>query len=65
MIDPKSSKNLLGLHLFNFRNLISDPIKSQAPEGSRVHEPVVPDLAQTVKVGSNHSKNSTEVFGGA
>ena len=29
------------------------------------HVPVAPDLAKTVKVGSDHSKNLTSVFYGA
>ena len=38
---------------------------SQAAERSRDHVPVMPDMAQTVKVGSDHSENLTNVFDGA
>ena len=38
---------------------------SQAPELYRAHVPVAPDLAKTVKMGSDHSKNLTSVFYGA
>ena len=35
------------------------------PNGQGVHVPVVPDLAQTLKVGSDYSENLTKVFDGA
>ena len=35
------------------------------PNDQGLHVPVEPDLAQTVKVGSDHSENLTSVFNGA
>ena len=41
-----------------FNSLTLGRLKNQG-----VHVPVVPDLAETVKVASHHSENLTEVFG--
>ena len=35
------------------------------PNNHKVHVPVEPDMAQTVKLGSYHSENLTNVFKGA
>ena len=47
------------------QNYMCYQFKSQAPNGHGVHVPIVPDLAPTVKLASDHSENLTKVFGGA
>ena len=56
-----SNKNLRkNLHLLGKLNLTL-----RRPNFIGAHVPVAPDLAKTVKVGSDDSKNLTSVFNGA
>ena len=51
--------------LFVFLDFVAPLPSSQAPEGARANESVVPDLTQTVKVKLDHSENLVKVFRGA
>ena len=46
-------------------NAMQSDLTLRRPKFIEVHVPVAPDLAKTVKVGSDHSKNLTSVFYGA
>ena len=47
------------------KDLFQNNLTLRRPNLLRVHVPVSPDLAKTVKVRSDHSENLTKVFGGA
>ena len=52
-------------NLLNYLNFDSKSLTLRCPNFIGVHVPVAPDLAKTVKVTSDHSKNLAKVLGGA